>query len=532
LPILAAGCLKTHHLFVARSARVDSARYVNYNLPNMGFLKALGLSFFGFILFLALIILAPAFLVNSTVLNPDFIGAEIDKIEVAEIVRDVLREQAMDEGLPSELETAVVDTIDEIEPVVKEQLRSVIGSVGEYLRGKKDDPELSRVLGDTFLNSTFVGAVLDKVEIAEIAEQAITEDLPAEFAGAVTSTIARHEAELEAHVTAASEPVFAYILGETGRVDLASILRNTVLSTDFVITLLDELDISALSSEFLQDMLTDLIPEDVDIPPERLEEAIDALEPTIKAAMISAVDPILDYLLGESQRLRVEVSLEDARDDLRQVLRDAFLDSPPADWDQLPQAERDRLMEEFLDEAIGALPSSLEIDETFFPEEISANVRSGLADAEAALADVKSSIAEGLAEAEETLADARAYVGYFLSGYAALLAVIAVCALAIVALHRQMKGATRQLGITALLCGGIQLAAVLVGRSLGVDLIAEQMVGGDIPQAMQGLPEMLLTDLTAPLLTLSIGLIVGGVVLIATSVIYPRLRPGASELEE
>jgi hypothetical protein len=36
---------------------------------------------------------------------------------------------------------------------------------------------------------------------------------------------------------------------------------------------------------------------------------------------------------------------------------------------------------------------------------------------------------------------------------------------------------------------------------------------------------MLITDVTSPLAALSIGLIVLGVILIAASIVYPRLRP-------
>jgi len=89
----------------------------------MAFLKGLALGFFGFILFLSLIILAPGHTVNSTVLSPDFIGAEMDKVEVASIVSEVLSEQAPeDTPFPPELETAIIRTIEEIEPDVKEQL--------------------------------------------------------------------------------------------------------------------------------------------------------------------------------------------------------------------------------------------------------------------------------------------------------------------------------------------------------------------------------------------------------------------------
>ena len=488
---------------------------------------ALGL--FGFLLFLSLIILGPGHTVNSTVLSPDFVGAEIDKIEVASIISDTLSEQPPDERpFPPELETAIIRTVYEIEPVVKEQLKSAIRSVGDYLRGKRDDPELALVMGDTFLNATFVGAVLDKVDITDIAEKAVTEELPDEFADAALSVVSRHEAELKTRVAAATDPIFAYVLGKTDRVDLATVLRDTLLSTEFVIDLLDELDIASLSSDFLREAIADHVPQEVDIPADRLDEAIAALEPAITEAMTAATDPVLDYLLGQAPSLSVRVSLGAVREDLVDALREAFLDSAPA---SLSQSERDRLLDEFLREATAVIPSTVELDETVFGSDIPDQITDALTDAEDALAELRDEIAEGIREAEESLEEPRQYIGYFLGGYMGLLALIGVCVLAIIGLHRQVKGASRQLGITALTCGIVQFVAVLLGRNYATTLVAEEIAMGDMPQAIQGLPELLITDFTAPLQTLSIGLIAVGVILIAVSIVYPRARQMKSEAE-
>jgi len=396
--------------------------------------------------------------------------------------------------------------------------------VSDYLKGEKEDPELALVLGNTFLNAEFVGAVLDKVDIADIAETAVTEDLPAEFGDAALNVISKQEAELKTQVAAATGPIFEYVLGTTDSVDLAAVLRDTLLSTEFVIGLLDELDIASLSSDFLHEMIADSMPQEVEIPADRLDEAIDALGPVISEAMTSATDPILDYLLGQSPTLSVRVSLDPVMDDLEGILREAFLDSAPAD---LPQSERDRLLDEFLDEAMAAVPSTVELDESVFGSDIPDQVRSALADAEDTLAELRNEIAEVIREAEESLEEPRQYVGYFLSGYTALLALIAVCVLAIIGLHRNVKGACRQLGITALICGIIEFVAVLLGRNYATALLADV----DIPRAVQGLPELLITDVTAPLQTLSIGLIAVGVILFAAAVVYPRMRQKEPEAQ-
>ena len=494
----------------------------------MAIIKGLALSLFGFLLFLSLIILGPGYTLNSTVLNPAFIGAEIDQIEVSEIVSDVLSEQVEEEKtFPPELETAIIRTVHEIEPVVKEQLKSVIQSMADYLKGKKDDPELRQVMGNTFLNATFVESVLSKVELADIADTFVVEALPEEFAGALVNTISGQEAELKTRIAAAVDPIFKYLLEETDSIDLAAILRDTVLSTDFVATLLDELDISYLSSDFLLDNITDFIPEDVDIPTDRLEEAVAALGPSITEAMSTNIDAVLDYLLGQTQTLSVVISLEPVMDDVKDILRDTLLDFLPAEVELLPQDERDRRLDEYLSEMMESIPSSFELDETMFGSEIPEQVAAALADAQDALTEVRSEIAKVVREAEEVLEEPRQYVGYFLSGYTGLLALIGVCILAIIGLRRQVKRACLQLGIIALVCGALELAAVILGKNFAVANLAEL----DIPQVVQGLPELLINDFAAPLQTLSLGLLGVGLVLIVVSIFYPRFRGKSSETE-
>jgi len=495
----------------------------------MRFLKGLALSLFGFLLFISLIILGPGYMLNSTVLNAGFIGGEIDKIPVASIVSDVFSEESSeDSDFPAELETALLTTIREVEPVAKEQLKAAIRSIGDYLRGNKDDPELSLVMSETFFNASFVEDVLDKVDLADIAESAITEDLPPEFADAVTSTIAKHEAGLKTRVAAASGPIFSYVLGNSSSVDLAEILRDDVLDSEFITILLDEVDSSFLSAESLGDLIGESIPEDTAIPIETLDDAIAALEPAIKEAMQTAADPIVDYLLGQGPGFTMVISLEPAMDDLESALRKAYLDFPPAGWDMMSQSERDRLLNEFLDLALSVVPSSFEIDESMFGDEIPRQIRSALADAEGTLAELRGDIAEGISTAEDALAEARQYISYFLNGYMILLAVIGVSVLAIIGLHLRVKGAGLHLGITAVVCGAIQFAAVLVGKNYATSELAEL----EVPQAVQGLPELLINDFTAPLQTLSLGLLIGGVVLIVFAVLYPRLRGGSSEAAE
>jgi len=490
----------------------------------MSVLKGFALGLFGFLLFLCLIIYAPVHLANSTVLNPDYIVKEMNKVQVYTIANEILEEDT-EQDFPLELQEALISTVKEIEPVVKEQLGNAMKSIGDYLRGRKDDPELSQVLRNTFVNASFVSSVLDKVELATVLDSALPEGMPAEFAGAIDKVVTAQGDELKARVAAASDPIFAYVLAETDDVDIAVVLRDTVLDSDFVLSLLDELDISQLVSEFINQQIGDLVPEGVVIPEETLAEAIVTLEPTIEAALRDAVDPILDYLLGLSNSFSVTVSISPVMDDIEDVLRQAVLDTLPAEWASLPQNERDQLLNDFLDDAIGMIPSDIELDEVIFGSDIQEQVASALGDVNQSLDEVRAEISNGISEAEEYLREAKTYVGYFLTGYYILLAVIAVLVLAIIALHHQVKGATRNLGIIAMVCGILELGGLLVAKYFAV----ANMVELDIPDVAQGLPEQMLNSFTSPLMTLSIGLIVVGLILVVVSIVYPRMRQGQAQ---
>jgi len=485
-------------------------------------LKITGLSFLSFLLFLLLIVFGVTFMVNGTVLNPKFITNTIDSIDVSAIAIEFMEEEFEDDpDFPEELRTALYDTIEETEPVIKAALNEAILSVGNYLRGKTNEPELAQVLSDTFLNEDFVADLLAEVDIATVAEAAVdTDEMDEEFLSSVIDTVSEIELGLKEQVAAAADPVFDYLLAETDDLDLVQTLRSTLLSTDFTTTLIDKLDISSLALEFLEEHLTDIIPEDMDFLIDELDNTIASLEPAIKQAL-SDTDQILDYLLGETSSLSIVVSLEPVRDDLEDALRQTVLDNLPPAWGGLSQGEIDQRINDFLTDAMDMIPATFEFDEELLGSELPEQVTDALAEAEDALAEARDGIHDRLLEAEDTLEEVRSYLGWGIMGYWGLIAVIVVLILAIIAIYRQVKGTSLHLGIMFLVLGIIECVVVFVGRGIGSRLIAEL----DIPAAVQHLPDKLITDVTGPLAAFSIGLIVVGVILIAAAILYPRLRP-------
>lgn len=393
----------------------------------MKFLKGLALFLLSSLLFLSLTVFGFAYMLNNTLLNPDFVTTQLNRLNISSLVEEILSQQP--EDVTSE---ALVKTITELEPAMKEQLG------------------------------------------------------------------------------AATDSIYDYLLGKSQNLDLALTLRNTILDTDFVVSIMDTLDMSSLIRESLKEQLSGEIPEEMigylDKP---LDDTLDELEPWIKDQVGAAADPMLDYLFGQSQGFSVEISLEPVKESLRDNLRQAFLQSPPPELAIIPPAMLEEYFDQFYQEFAGQFPATLVINETLLGTEMPAQ------------------IAQTLADAEAMLEEGRQYVSYFQLGYNVLIGFMLLLVLGIILLNRQVKGSTRELGTIFLTYGAFEYAGILV---------AKYFVGGELarlpvpPQLQAWLPG-LVSDLLAPLEMFSLGLLIGGVVLLIVSFVYPRIRPSQPSTE-
>ncbi len=488
-------------------------------------IKITGLSFLSSLLFLLLIIFSIVFTVNGTALNPKFITKELDSINVSSIAIDLMEDEEFgeDQDIPEELKTALYDTIEEAEPVIKAELNEAILSVGNYMRGKTDEPELLQMASDTFLNEEFLTDLLAAVDVAVVVEATLEHDnIDEDLLNSLLDTVSEIEPELKEQVVAASDAIFDYVLAETDSIDLKQTLRDTLLSTDFTTSLVDNLDISPITSEIIEDEISGIVPVDLDFITDELDDVVAVIEPALKEALYDNTDDILDYLLGDTYTLDVAISLEPLRDDLKDALRQTVLDNLPQEWEGLSQGEIDQRVDDFLTDAMDAIPETIELDEELFGTELPEDINDTLTEVEDTLTEIREEIDEQVSEIEDNLEEYRGYLGWFITGYWLLIVVILVLILAIIAIYHQVKGASLHIGIMFLIVGIIECVAVFVGRGIASRLIAEQE---DIPAAIQHLPDMLITDVTSPLAALSIGLIVLGIVLIAASILYPGLRP-------
>ncbi len=362
----------------------------------MTVLKGFALGILSLLLFLSLSVFGIAFMINSTLLNPDFVADELEKMNVSELIIDIAEEQIGGE-LPEDvlfLKEAVYEVISDHEPWLKEQLNTAIYSGYDYL--------------------------LKKTEILEIA------------------------ISLE---------------------DLKESLRDSLWR---------------ISIEQLPAWLSDSLD--------------DGLKPYIHQHLYEFADNIPEeYLPPEFADLpeeQLKLYVDRYFDDItRQITNEELL---PIFSRQL-EALLKPYFEQYYDEFVGDIPSELVIDES----------------------DISS-------DAMEQITLARQYIGYFRTGYYALIAFMVLLVLGIILIHRNVKDSTRTLGIGFLIYGVLEFAGVYVLRNFTPNVLPLE----DLPSALQTWLLGLYGDFLAPLQWFSLGILILGAILLAASLIY---RPGEAE---
>ena len=271
---------------------------------------------------------------------------------------------------------------------------------------------------------------------------------------------------------------------------LALMLNNTILNPDFVVAELDKLDVSSLAKDMISAQIPlEQIPQEGEFIAETLDDTIADLEPWIKEQVSTVTYSSYDYLLGKSQSLSVIITLEPVKETLRENLREALFQSLPPELQGLPQAEIERYFDEFYRPISEQIPSTFEIDESLLPSDVLT-----------------------------TLEQVRQGIGYFQTGYPALIGFIVLLILGIILINRQVKGSTRSIGSIFLSYGVIEYAGIWATKYFATPQFSQL----EIPSSLQAWIPQLLGDFLAPLEMFSLGLLIGGVVLLTVSFVYRR----------
>lgn len=366
----------------------------------------------------------------------------------------------------------------------------------------------------TALSANYVNSRLDSLPLSSIVEQAEfdenMEDNP-ELVSILKDVIHKNEPELKERIGETVSIIYNYLNGKSEELNMALVLKKTILDPDFAISIIERADLTPLVKELVTEMTDGAnLPYGLSIEL-HIDDIAHDLEPWLKDQISIVIHPIYDYILGLKQNTNIIVELELVRETLRSYLVQDFLDSPPAEY-------------------IGLSLAGLEqkFDENVFSE-FSIDIWSAIEiDPELMDSDVRSEVAASLAEVEEALSESRKYIGLSNAIYGLLIGFIILLVAGIILIYRGVKGASRILGVIFLGYGIINLIAVFIARRT----IETQIVQLDeIPSDMQTwLTQTAISSLT-PLLILTIVLLITGAVLLAVSFIYKLHQPQTAILQ-
>lgn len=102
----------------------------------MNILKGIGLGFVAFFLCVSLSFLTLLVTLHFTLLNPDFAVKEVEKLDLTEIAREYLNSQTNTGSLS--YSSAIDATITQEKPWINQQVRQIIFTTYDYLRGVSD----------------------------------------------------------------------------------------------------------------------------------------------------------------------------------------------------------------------------------------------------------------------------------------------------------------------------------------------------------------------------------------------------------
>ena len=362
---------------------------------------------------------------------------------------------------------------------------------------------LAFTLNSTLLNKNFVPREVDRLEMGPLLSQTVeraTTDLPPDVRDAVIRTAIKLEPQVKEQFRAANDKIYAYLLGRTASIDLGRVLKDTVLNKEFIASITSEPEVLTLARKSLRDELADLIPAGQTQLLTYLDQAMPSLDPWLKQQISLVSGPVVDYLVGDSQRLSLSISLSEMKTILRAAVRTAFMRSPPSQLAGATPAQLEAVFSQYYEVFAAQIPANATVD----PETL------GLSPT--------TSMAESLSDAESGLATARTWIGRFRLYYLLLIVAILVFALGIVLIHREVKGATRDLGVVLLTYGFLEFTGILLGG-----YILSNLDFSSTPAVLQAWLPGLYWDVFRPLVILSAVLAVVGLVMVIFSAVYrPR----------
>jgi hypothetical protein len=497
----------------------------------MKVLKAIALTLLTLILFLALCVFGAAYTVNNTVLNDRLALKTLNEVDFPQVIQENVNKQADDGNITPDVQAALIVALDDAAPVLKQRIGTAVDDSYTYLNGNSTTPDLKAVLSNTVANPQFVTDLLAKFDIAVWVNQAFKEQsdtgaFDTLFKTSVVSAVAKSEPDIKIQIAAGSDPLFKYLLMQSSGFDLKTTVRQTVLNDSMVSEIMSNMDTSALTREILNEDIGTQLPDGIQLSSQQTDRLVAALQPSIETTLTGMSGAFADYLLGIKPNLTANFSLTSIMPVLKTVVKEAFLAQLTADEKSLPQDQLDAAFETYYADFAKTLPTAFTFNFSNLNAAFSTDIAEDIANAQTMINDARNNIDSASTDYATSLNDAKTAAKDFRSGYIALIALLIILVAAIILIHRRVAAACLNLGIVFLIFGAVELTAAIIAKNIGLQQIAKM----DVPNSLSTIPGLILNDVLAPLRMVSIiGLIIGAV-LIATAIIYPRLKPGTKPI--
>jgi len=235
----------------------------------------------------------------------------------------------------------------------------------------------------TALSASYTISRIDSLPLASLVEEIefdeTIENKP-ELVNLISSIITENEAELKERIGESIHTVYDYLNGKSEDLDMALMLKDTILDPDFTISIIQKTDLTPLVKELVTEMTKEAsLPYGLSTET-HIDDIAQDLEPWLKEQSTAAIPTIYDYVLEFRQNTDIVVQLEPVRETLRSYLRQDFMESPPAKYAGLSEAELEQKFEEdvFADFAGDTWPT-IEIDMELVDSDLPSEVAESLA---------------------------------------------------------------------------------------------------------------------------------------------------------
>ncbi|MFC1949962.1 hypothetical protein ACFLW0_07320 [Chloroflexota bacterium] len=494
---------------------------------------------------------------GDTFLNAEFVGSVLDKLDLPVILEEILPAPEGGDEFSEEFTEAIISVVDDLESDIKQNVSDASGPILDYLVDKTDSIDLASTLRSTILTEDFALDLIDKIAIFSLASESLggelTEQIPEDMAFLVDDIdelMPEVSEAIEQQIGTNIDQILDYLVGQRQTININISLADAVANLeDSIREHLKELppdSLTPLIQEMLTEQITQLLPAEVSY---LTEDAITS--EWIYQQTETVLDPVLSYMLGERTSLNVTIQLEPVLENLKDLFKTEFLASPPPELAGLPSSAIEAQFDDYYQELMQYVPSSIVIDKDMLGADLPAQVDQlfedlaqmmptsfdvgdmmmgiipsnqipdMLADVESNLADVKQNIDENITEVEDTLEEARKYISYFQLAYTLLLVLIGVIVVIIAVLIRNVKGITRRLGIPLFIYGALEYAGLFIAKNF----IPRLMPTEDMPAYLETWIFDFIDRVMSPLQIFSLILLIIGVVLIVVSFVYRRGQP-------